>query len=367
MDWGAFETAGLYDPAAPGADERRALLEFLTDQGCSLEEMVVAHERGRLFGLAGDRIIRPDRDQFTLDEVAGKIDADPDVVRRLWRAFGLVEADPESPVASPDDVEMLRVAAGMAPFLGVEPTVGFARVMGSAMARIGDASSTVVRTQMPQLSLSVSNSELDTARGFAALATSVPALGRALDTLFRHHIEAARMHFERTDSSDVFVEGGIRVGIGFADLCGFTGLTQQMTMDDLSQLLSAFEEVAGDVVQDHGGRLVKFIGDAVMFVTHDAVSAVAVAEGLVEAAEQRGLRARAGVSTGTALAMDGDYFGPIVNLAARLVALAGPGEVLASQPVVERLGDRRRTESLGLRQLRGFDDPVEVTRLLPDA
>lgn len=365
MDWGALEAAGLYDPESPGAVERRELLQFLTDQGCTLEEMVVAHERGRLFGLAGDRIIRPDRDQFTLDEVAGKLDADPDLVRRMWRAFGLVEADPESPVASPDDVEMIRVAVLMAPFLGVEPTVGFARVMGSAMARIGDASSTVVRTHMPQLSLAVSNSEIDTARGFAALATTVPALGRALDTLFRHHIEAARMHFERTDSWDVIDEGGIRVGVGFADLCGFTGLTQQMPMEGLSQLLTAFEEIAGDVVSDHGGRLVKFIGDAVMFVTHDAVSAVAVAEGLVGAAEQRGLRARAGVTAGTVLALDGDYFGPVVNLAARLVALADAGDVLASPPVVERLADRRRTESLGLQQLRGFDEPVEVARLLP--
>jgi class 3 adenylate cyclase len=261
---------------------------------------------------------------------------------------------------------MLRIAVAMSPFLGVESTVGFARVMGSAMARIGDASSTVVRTRMPQLSVAVSGSELDTARGFAGLATTVPALGRALDTLFRHHVESARMHFERTESWDVIGEGGIRVGVGFADLCGFTGLTQQMPMEGLSQLLSAFEEVAGDVVQDHGGRLVKFIGDAVMFVTHDAVSAVAVAEGLVEAAEQRGLGARAGVSAGTALALDGDYFGPIVNLAARLVALAEPGAVLVSHSVVERLGDRRRFQSLGAQQLRGFDDPVEVARLLPN-
>jgi len=276
-----------------------------------------------------------------------------------------VEADPEAPVASPDDVEMLRIAVAMAPFLGLESTVGFARVMGSAMARIGDASSTVVRTRMPTLSVAVSGSELETARGFAGLATTVPALGRALDTLFRHHVESARMHFERTESWDVVGDGGIRVGVGFADLCGFTGLTQQMPMDGLSQLLSAFEEVAGDVVQDHGGRLVKFIGDAVMFVTHDAISAVAVADGLVQAAQERGLQARAGVAAGTVLALDGDYFGPVVNLAARLVALAQAGDVFASQPVVERLGDRREVESLGLQQLRGFDDPVEVARLLP--
>jgi class 3 adenylate cyclase len=364
VDWGALEAAGLYDPATPDAAERRELLEFLTEQGCTVEEMVAAHARGRLFALAGDRIIRPDRDRFTLDQVASQLGAEPDVVRRLWRAFGLVEADPGSPVASPDDVEMLRVAAGMAALFGVEPTLGLARVMGSAMARVSDAGSTIVRRGLPTLSLAVSGSEIDTARGWAQLAATTPALGRAIDTLFRHHLEAARMHFERTDSWDVMEEGGIRVGVGFADLCGFTGLTQQMTMDGLSQLLSAFEEVAADVVHHHGGRLIKFIGDAVMFVTHDAVSAVAVADGLVDAADVRGLQARAGVTAGTALALDGDYFGPIVNLAARLVALAGPGDVIASQPVVERLDGRREFEPLQPQTLRGFDEPVLAARLV---
>jgi class 3 adenylate cyclase len=233
------------------------------------------------------------------------------------------------------------------------------------MARVGDSSSTAVRGRLPTMSVAISGSELATARAFAGIARAVPAIGEGLDTLFRHHLEAARMHFERTDSWDVVGEGGIRVGVGFADLCGFTGLTQQMTMVGLSQLLTAFEEVAGDVVAEHSGRVVKFIGDAVMYVTHDAVSAVAVAEGLVAAAEERGLQARAGVTAGTVLALDGDYFGPVVNLAARLVALAQPGEVVASQPVVERLGDRQRSESLGPQQIRGFDEPVVVARLLP--
>jgi len=109
---------------------------------------------------------------------------------------------------------------------------------------------------------------------------------------------------------------------------------------------------------------VKFIGDAVMFVAADAPTAVAVAEALVEAAAVRGLTARAGVTAGTALALDGDYFGPVVNLAARLVALAEPGTVFASAPVVERLDESRRAVALGPQVIRGFDDPVPVSRLV---
>lgn len=365
VDLDALTAAGLYDAASPSAAERLELLTFLVEQGCTLDEMVAANERGRLFALAGDRIIRPQRDQFTLDQVAETIGAPAELVRAIWRAYGLVEADPDSPVASPEDLEMVGTAVFMVDALGLEATLGMARVMGASLSRIGDAASTSVRGRMPSMSVAVSGSEVTTARAFAAVATTVPRIGRALDVLFRHHLEAARMHFERTESWDVVGEGGIRVAVGFADLCGFTGLSQHLTMDGLSQLLSRFEEIAADVVADHGGRLVKFLGDAVMYVTTDAVSAVAVAEDLVDAAELRGLRARAGVTVGTALALDGDYFGPVVNLAARLVAVAEPGQVLASDPVVERLGDRRTTISLGPQNLRGFDDPVPVSRLVP--
>lgn len=357
----AWTAAGLYDAAAPGAPERLDLLKFLVDQGCTVEEMVTANVRGRLFALAGDRIVRPDRDQYDLDQVAELLGQPVEHVRAFWRAFALAEGD--GPVASPDDVEMLRIALSMASVLGLEPTVGLARVMGASMARIGDAVSTSVRGRLPSMSVAVSGSELETAQAFAAISTSVPLLGRALDTLFRHHLESARMHFERTESWDVMAGGGIRLAVGFADLCGFTGMTESLRMEELTQLLTRFEEIAADVVHEHGGRVVKFIGDAVMYVVPDVVSAVGAAEDLVAAADERGLQARAAVTAGIVLALDGDYFGPVVNLAARLVSIAQPGDVLGSAEVVERLGDRRPVTSLGPQQIRGFADPVSVARL----
>jgi class 3 adenylate cyclase len=361
VDVEAWSAAGLYDATAPDAAERLELLTFLDQQGCTVDEMVQAHSRGRLFALAGDRLVRPVRDQFTLAEVAEQLDASLDDVRAFWRAFGLVDVG--DPVASPDDVEMLRVAVTMSTVLGMPATVALARVMGSALARIGDASSTAVRTRLPAMSVATSGSELETARSYAAIASTVPALGKALDTLFRHHLEAARMHFERTESWDVVAQGGIRVAIGFADLCGYTGLSQRLRLDELSQLLTRFEEIATEIVQDHGGRVVKFIGDAVMWVTVDAVTTVAIADDLVTAAESRDLNARAGVAAGAALALDGDYFGPVVNMAARLADLATAGDILASPEVADILGDRRVSTPIGERTLRGFTHPVLVWRL----
>ena len=363
LDFDALAEAGLYDADAPDAHERRELLHFLIEQGCSLEEMVVANSRGRLFALAGDRIILPGRDRHTLAEVAEAVGCSVAEVRALWRAFGLVVGDPDQPVASDADLDMIRTSMGLSGALGVEATLGLARVMGSSLARVADAASTSVRGKMPSMSVAVSGSELETARAFAGIALAVPALGRVLDALFRHHLESARMHFERTESWDIVGQGGIRVGVGFTDLCGFTGLTQQLSMDSLSLLLSRFEEIATDVVNDHGARLVKFIGDAVMFVATDALTAVKVAEGLVESAQVRGLMARGGVTVGATLALDGDYFGPVVNLAARLCNLAEPGSVLVSDEVAERVRDTRTAVSLGPQQIRGFDDPINVSRL----
>jgi class 3 adenylate cyclase len=353
--------AGLYDPAAVTAGERLELLRFLVAQGCTVEEMAAAHARGRLFALAGDRVVRPDRDRYDLEQVAAMLDRPVAQVRAVWRALGLVDVGDK--VASPADVEMLRTTLTMSDVLGLDAAIGLARVIGSSLARIGDATSTAVRGRFPAMSVATSGSELATAQAFAAIAAYVPSMAQAIDTAFRHHLESARMHFERTESWDIVGEGGIRAAVGFADLCGFTGMTQQLRMDELSRLLSRFEAIAAEVVSDHSGRLVKFIGDAVMYVTPDAVSAVAVADDLVTAAESRGLQARAGVTAGTALAMDGDYFGPIVNLAARLVGVADPGDVLASAEVVERLADRRASTSLGPQQIRGFAEPVEVYRL----
>jgi class 3 adenylate cyclase len=171
------------------------------------------------------------------------------------------------------------------------------------------------------------------------------------------------MNWERTDSGDLAESGQVRVGVGFTDLSGFTGLTENLSMTELTSLLTIFEEVADDIVRRHLGRVVKYIGDAVMFVTPDAPSAVRVAQDLLAAARIRGMQARGGVAVGAVLALEGDFFGPVVNLAARLAAMAEAGEVLVTGEVVEKLDGAVRTVALGPREIRGFTRAIEVSRL----
>lgn len=328
------------------------MIEFLDSESCTLDEMVAAHARGRLFGLAGDRKVRPGRDEFTLREAAEQSGADLDLVGRLWQAFGLPIVDADTKVASRADVEIIPMFAAIAALVGEQAALDLARVAGASVARFAEATSAALRSTIKDLAIDTSGSELATAQTFANLAELTPAVGRALDVLLRHHLEAARRQFEASDSNDVALLGQIRAAVGFADITGYTALSETATSEDLATLLNAFESAAYDAVAAVDGRVVKFIGDAVMYVTPHAASAVDVAIRLAKPP------VRAGVAYGLLLAQDGDYFGPPVNLAARLVGIAEPGQVLVSHDAAQRLDERHETEPLAPRELRGIADPV---------
>ena len=91
IDWDALTDAGLLDLDAADVHQRKALLTFLIGEGCTVDELVAADSRGRLFALGGDRIVRPGRNKYTLTEVAAATGGDEALVRRLWRAFGSLD------------------------------------------------------------------------------------------------------------------------------------------------------------------------------------------------------------------------------------------------------------------------------------
>lgn len=365
-DLDALRAAGLYEPTAPGADERRRLLDFLLGEGCTIEEMQLAHSRGRLFALAGDRRIRPLVGLSTLREAADQLAADPEVVARAWRTFGLPVGGLDVPLLTPADIEGLKTFLEVREFLGEETALGISRVAGAAIARITEAESSAMRSGMKVIDVGVTGDEEVTARAYDQVTRLVPRIGRMLDALHRQHLEATRVHFEGIDR-EVEDRAAFRCGVGFADLSGFTRLSQQLALGDLAQVLSVFEETASDTVQARGGRIVKFLGDAVMWVSAEPHDLVSIASDLTKhpRAEAAGIEVRAGVAYGRVLAQDGDYFGPSVNLAARLVAIADPGHVLAAGELVEVLQSGWLAVPGIPTQLRGFDDLVTPYSLTP--
>lgn len=361
MDAQVWQDAGLYDPDAPNAADRFDLLTYLTEQGCDLEEMVDADRNGRLFALSGDRVIRPPRPRYDGEQAAALVGADPAAVSKAWRAFGLPA--PVEPVLGEQDLEAIRTWLLVRELLGEDAATALARVLGSGCARLAEAESAAMRSGLGgAIDLGQTGNETATAKAFADVTTLVPRIGSVLDAVHRHHLEAARRHFELVAPTP----DAVRCGIGFADLSGFTAMSSAMPMTSLSKLLATFEDVATDTVNDLGGRVVKFLGDAVMYVAPTVPVLATITCALVShpEADASGLKVRAGIAYGDVLAQDGDYFGPPVNLASRLVAIAAPGQVLASPSVVPLLTLTHIATEQEPHLLRGIAEPVTPYELV---
>jgi class 3 adenylate cyclase len=351
VDFAALEAAGIAN-----ARERAALIEYLDGLGFTVDEMLDAERHGRLFGLAGDVVQWSGRPIHSLRTAADTLGVPLEDVARAWAALGLTVAGPDVPALSQSDVDGLATWVAMKGLMGGDDAYGLLRVLGAAMARLAEAESAVIRAGTPSVQINHTHDELTTARAYRAIAEFIPRIGAMIDAVHRHHLVSARTYFEgviRDTSASVVC------GIGFADLSGFTALTALLTPTELSSLLNEFSATVTDVVHADRGRVVKFIGDEVMWVSATPELPVKAAVDLVDhpKASGAGLHVRAGLGYGTVLAINGDYFGSPVNLAARLVAAAAPGQVLAASAVRDEMPDWPAVVQDPLR-LKGFDAPV---------
>jgi len=200
--------------------------------------------------------------------------------------------------------------------------------------------------------------EVAAARAAAALELVPPVMAG----LFTHHVDNATRRFTMTRA-----EGTLRtvnLAVAFLDLVGFTERSGGLTTEELAVAVADFETLAGGVIAARDARLVKMIGDEVMYVATDAVVAAEIALDLRDAVAAHPVLAhlRGGLVFGAVVAQDGDYYGPEVNLASRIVGEAGPGEILASAAVAKALAAEHRivTAAQGERNMRGFERPVAV-------
>lgn len=353
VDFDALEAAGI-----AGARRRAALIEYLADLGFTAEDMVAAEQRGRLFGLAGDVLQWSGQPVHSLRAAAAELGVPAEDLAHVWALLGLPVADTDQPAFSEADIGGLETWVALRAVVGEQPTLELLRVLGTTMSRLAEAGATVLRVGQPDIHISHSQDELTTARAYRTVAEFIPRITKLIDAVFRHHTISARAYFEHVvrDTSAI-----VMCGVGFADLTGFTSLTQRLDPDEFARLIAGFNSTVTDVVHADGGRLVKFIGDEVMWVTTTPEQLVQVAIDLVDHPRARtaDLQVRAGLGYGRVLAAGGDYFGNPVNLAARLVAAAAPGQILVSSDVRTELADWPATSQDPL-LLKGFDSPVPV-------
>ncbi|WP_307857438.1 adenylate/guanylate cyclase domain-containing protein [Mycobacterium sp. SM1] len=353
LDFDALEALGIAN-----ARERAPLIEYLAGLGFTAQEMAEAERRGRLFGLAGDVLQWSGPRTYSLRSAAEALDVPVADVAHAWAMLGLTVADPDTAALTQADVDGLATWVALRAQIGADAACGLLRVIGATVARLAEAESAVVRVGAPDVWITQTHDELTTARAYRRVNEFIPRIGAMFDAVHRHHLVAARAYFESVSPQPA---ASVVCGVGFVDLSGFTALTQMLTPEQLSAMLTEFGATVTDVVRADEGRVVKFIGDAVMWVSPTVARLARTAVDLVDHPRVRevGLRVRAGLGYGEMLAVDGDYFGNPVNLAARLVAAARPGQILAAPEIRDKLPDWPAIAQDPL-PLKGFHAPVKA-------
>ncbi len=360
--------AGLYDAASPVAAERLALFEFLLDEvGASIPELVQADEQGGLLSFAAFRSLRIGRDGMTFAEAAQRAEIDPRVALTLWRGAGFADPRPFDRRFGSEDVEMFRLFALLATFVAEEQVLQLMRTIGEAVGRVAEAEVALVRSNI-EAPLAEQGQFLDVARTYRSVVQDVlPRIADTIDAMHRHHLQAIGRRYSEvgapTSSLNV-----VQLAVGFADLAGYTGLWQELEPHHVALMLDRFEATTGDVITAAGANVVKRIGDAVMFVTNAPGIACALAVELLEAcAAARLPKLRVGLAFGDVMVRQGDFYGPTVNLAARLVSSAEAGTALTDSRMYDRLARVSvgyAFVSAGKYNLAGFEEPVEAYQLL---
>lgn len=359
----AFEKAGLYDPASATADDRLELLDILVEHGIGIEEMVAAHADGTLAFMLAPRLIRPGVEQLSARDVAARAGMGLDEALALWRTVGLADLDPDEPVLSERVVDALQLFGAAKEIYGPEIVMQIARTLGASIARIAEALPPAFSARFAETG---EESEARIAQVDAELSATLPMLVNAIDVLLRYHLQAAikrwLLNWTGTHSATQ------ARGIGFCDLVGFTSFSQQLSNAELARYMDRFETDACEVVNSRGGRVVKLIGDEIMFTASDAGSVCDISVSLVDRFQDHPVlpQLRGGVAFGDVLSQEGDFYGPTVNLASRLVKLADAGAVLAPRSIEVALdadGDVT-TAARGSHRLKGFPEMIEVVEVV---
>jgi adenylate cyclase len=341
---------------SPAAVAHARLIGRLRARGHSLRELKAASRAGRLaYGYLADMFPSAEHTR-TLEDAADEIGIEPALVERIWTAAGLSAESLDE--ISDADLEMLRDFAAVidAGF----PLVAFlqlARVYGQAMAQIADAEVKLFHLYVHEPMMRDGRAELDIAEAMGELANellprSVPIMERLHERSLKHFLEQDVVGHLESDHVDREL-GRVQVTIAFADLAGYTRLTEEAGEEEAVEIVERFVDAVQDTLPG-GARVIKTIGDAVMVVASDTAALVDWAVGFQEL--QRGTRPapRIGLHCGLALYRDGDYYGRTVNLAARVGARAAGGEVLVTEQVMDAAGSHLEFEPIGEVKLKGF-------------
>ena len=274
---------------------------------------------------------------LTLTEVAQRAGTSVEMAQKFWRAMGFADVQPDEVHFTEQDVAALEDTMAL-----LDETSDSSLASASVLELLRAQSYTMDRLVLWELETFVTDlSERlgldDTSARLVALDridSLVELLSRQLTYVWRRHMVSI---LGRTDA-EVSTRGREDTGpdlyplirsLGFVDIVSFTQRAQGMSKAALTHMLEGFENTARDVITSRGARVVKTIGDAVMYISDDLLIAADVVTALVDELQKGpdAIRVRASLVEGRVISRSGDVFGPTVNLASRLVDAAEPGSI----------------------------------------
>jgi adenylate cyclase len=354
--------------------DRAALITYAERRGATEQELVEAAQRGRLPLFLLERLMARDA-TWTGRQVAQRAGLPVDDAVAFWRALGFPAEDLNQRVFGRQDLEALRVVSALRTVFTMEDLSEAASVTGRAMAEISAALTELFRRRLVTPFVEGGGEELEVSLRLAAMSeVLLSPIGPMLEVALRRHLDVAT----RSDAA-VSIEattgpmsGEREVSVGFADLVDFTSRTETMSALEVGQMASLLLHLAEDAFGRHGVRIVKSIGDAVMFTALDPVTCCGAAVDLVNTAASDGRLppVRAGVAHGPAIRAYADYFGRTVNIASRLCDAAKAGTVMLQIPAGDLDAEPWAAAGLELvpldeTRLKGMREPVAVAEVRP--
>jgi adenylate cyclase len=301
---------------------------------------------------------------FTRKEVADKAGMPIEVAEELWQQLGFPHAADDDVAFTKEDLKALQrtrelISLGI---LTPESQAALVRTWGRSFARLAE-------WQVNLLAERAIEGEDPQERLSELMDAVLPRVEKLQAYIWRRHLEGAASRL----LSQVADEGPgttSTMAVGFVDIVGYTGQSKTLTDTELVEWVEYFENEMTRTVVDLGGRVIKTIGDEVLFVADDPVAAAEVALIVTERGEDdddKFPRVRAGIAYGEVVSRLGDVYGPQVNIASRLTSVARPGSVLVDRGAYEELSGPIAEDSIETTELPAPDESLRLSKILDRA
>jgi adenylate cyclase len=366
QEWAA---TGLLDPARKGRFDELDLLRLMMIRhwgtlGYSPERVAEAISSGEIEPFLGEYLY-PRGAQLTFDEAAERTGIDAELLRDLRTALGYSRSD-----FLEGDLRVLEgfkviADAGMPR----EAVLEGARVFGDTLRRLAETEIRLVHVHIHERLLEEGLSEEEVTQRIQALQdAALPLLDAIVERVHHEHFLQASIEDAFVHLVDTEVAGGrgsVEATIVFVDIESFTELTETQGDQAAIDVMTRLDAIARPLALERDGKVVKHIGDALMLTFRRAPDATSFAAGLHDAAARDpGIPSlRIGIHCGPAIYQGGDYIGTTVNVASRVTGTATGGQTIVTDTVAGTLGDSAPVEPVGVRMLRGAEQPMQLYRL----